>query len=254
MTYTNIKPAYFSSFHKIVNGLADVVKLTKIYIPLTHSTKNRVLNDVREKVEEYSEKIGKETGIKLPDVRIKPYSDRLNDIFKLHLQKNKDKGSLNLTFLAPAILLYSIGKLYSMASEDMVSMIYEPRLKEQTIYVAFGASNKPDIILTGSLVNLDRDATHELSHHLWHTAGGKQTLEDLATAPFNVYKKWEEGFAMYCEAVRFKHLYPKKQHRKNLSFKGVYGKGFNLVSEVVEEHGEDVLMELPRNWRKFEHK
>ena len=222
-------------------NLPKIIKdIVQVSIPLSKSAKRKIIDEAKGKAEDYRLKISNEVGVDLPQVDVRPYQHRINNIAEVLCNNDLRKKMLFRT------IVYPIVKPISMYQEDCFSAVYEPRIKQPTIYIAFGFANKLNMICTGSFIN-DSTLVHELSHHLWFTIGGQKALDDLKSESFKFYSKWAEDFADYCSLKKFRHIYPENEYIPNL-------KEPNLLETLVSQYGEQTITEVPIRWKEFNQK
>ena len=100
-------------------------------------------------------------------------------------------------------------------------------------------------------------AVHELSHRLWETLDGKSLEESwlASQSESEKFKLMVEGYATYADRVWFLELYPVSVKRAvpNVPWdkEGVYFRGMQRISQLVKQHGPQILLEIPKRWRSF---
>ncbi len=100
-------------------------------------------------------------------------------------------------------------------------------------------------------------AVHELSHVLWERLEGEPLDRPRAgtSADREKFRVLVEGYATYAEQVWFLDMYPKcvkeilPRHQPTPG--GVHFQGMQRIRSLVEEFGEQVLLEIPKRWRTF---
>jgi hypothetical protein len=122
------------------------------------------------------------------------------------------------------------------------------------IYVSFDSGVQHDEQVAFTVV-------HELSHALWETLSAASLSELLWNKPLSPeeeenLKLFGEGFAMYCEQIWFLDLYPaylrdcvKNRIRDPDT---IYARGLRQVERLVEQHGTQFLLEIPKRWRELD--
>ncbi len=98
---------------------------------------------------------------------------------------------------------------------------------------------------------LDQTVIHEISHGLWEKLGGEMQFDSDAFANPHKFRFANEGFASYCEYEFFKDLYPPGKPKNHSSNRESYSKERSVIERLVNTHGERILLEIPRNWRKL---
>jgi hypothetical protein len=122
------------------------------------------------------------------------------------------------------------------------------------IYVSFG-SNTPheDTIATTTV--------HELAHALWEKLEGiPLDLRWEGRKPRNAqevdkYQLFVEGFATYAERIWFLDVYPVSLRRivqsRQSRLDSVYFRGCQRIEQLVQSHGPEILLEIPKRWRSL---
>lgn len=116
---------------------------------------------------------------------------------------------------------------------------------------------------------IQQDAVHELSHGFWEKLGGEDQF-DYSIKNMSIYPKfaaYSEEFALYCEQFLFRNLFPEEVQRKirqelqsprqfslpssQNQYEIERNRARKKIEQLVEECGEQVLVEIPRGWRKL---
>ncbi len=98
---------------------------------------------------------------------------------------------------------------------------------------------------------------HELAHRLWEELGGRLSVRGRWRRQMRLAKHRlaAEGFAIYAERNWFRDAYPpplrKRLATDHVDESDFYIKGLRAVEEVVSRLGPDVLLKLPRKWKKL---
>jgi hypothetical protein len=126
---------------------------------------------------------------------------------------------------------------------------------QRAIYVSFGTSTPHEQAVATTVV-------HELSHALWEILQGKsfpaygKSIRRFHAADVEKYKLLVEGFAVYCEQVWFLDLYPTylrdSVQQWRLSPDTIHMRGFRQIERLVERHGLEILLEIPKRWRELD--
>jgi hypothetical protein len=122
--------------------------------------------------------------------------------------------------------------------------------RRHTIYVSF----RHGMYVIEDTVPLT--VVHELAHALWERLGGE--LSCKIPRVDSVLRLFVEGFACYAEYYWFTDLYPASLRSAALfyakgrrSSAGPHGEGLKIVERLVRENGVEILLRLPKNWRKY---
>lgn len=142
-----------------------------------------------------------------------------------------------------------------MTSNVDASRKYAACYFRRGIYVSFDSGVQHDEEVAATVV-------HELSHALWETI----SAASLHAHPFSNHrirpneqeklKLLGEGFAVYCERVWFLDIYPAylrdSVQNRTLDPDTIYARGLRQVNRLVEQHGPEILLEIPKRWRELD--
>ena len=92
---------------------------------------------------------------------------------------------------------------------------------------------------------LDSVAVHELTHRLWDVVRGR-TYKNIARDNFV-----EEGYATYGESRWFSDFYSSGKFELENELPVEYKRGRTLIQKLVDKHGEDILLEIPKKSIKY---
>jgi hypothetical protein len=125
---------------------------------------------------------------------------------------------------------------------------------QSAIYVSFESGTLHEDMI--ALVTV-----HELAHALWEKlaeelfGSTKRNVCEKDRKEQETKRRFVEGFATYADHIWFAQLYPASLRaglaRNADGLTAPYAEGFRLVERLVREHGQQVLLEIPKNWRKF---
>jgi len=113
------------------------------------------------------------------------------------------------------------------------------------IFTSSKRSNDPDWMI-------HKLAVHELAHGYWSLLGGDPVI--WTPNQDNPFFDFAEGWAHYLDSVFFKYLYPHNLRNNAASScpsQTPYFRGKRKIEQLVTEHGEPILFEIPKNWRRL---
>lgn len=225
------------------------------FFPTPTKKREEFMNRVRERVDYYKPLIEEKFGINLGNVKVKDNKEWLPDLLyetapilaAKHAWadgKVPTEIDFNLSFIGA-----SIAEVIALPPTWLYSTIImnvDFRHNDGTIYVPFNYANRfLDIDFKGRSKRMDYGVVHELSHTLW----GR--LSENKDRDFKVGRKWSEGFATYCTDVYFENIFPSRT-QKIYELPKVYTKGKEIIERVIAEHGENILLEIPKRWEEFQ--
>jgi hypothetical protein len=225
----------------------DVLK-SDIGTQTTEADMQFFLGLYRSAVDFYQPKIEKRTGVSLGKISIWDYGQ-----LHCHVIRNLKRrlGFIRALLYRRRIKSYSesIGMTYADRSHNCGASYYR-----NAIYVSFASGTAHDYAIAELTV-------HELSHALWEKLEGVPLDENWrgaktpASAEHEKFRLLIEGYAMYAQTIWFRDLYPACL-RNNLDYarldrKSIYFRGFQRIKELVEQSGQQVLLEIPQRWRSL---
>jgi hypothetical protein len=241
---------------KIIRDISESVR--KVYGPLfpTSSVKKKEFIDkVRDKVAHYKPRIEDKCNINLGNVDVKDNKEWLNDICFNDVSIRATEMAWDNSRVANESdfnYMYTISSLSYFLLQAPLFLYHsfrgaDFRYYKNTIYVPFYYQNRFfDIDFKEREKRLDYGVVHELSHSLWDKiAGSKSTLN-----PFFLGLEWFEGFATYCTEDYFTLDNP--INLKKVRVNGRYISGKEKVCRVIQNYGEEHLLDIPKNWQEFE--
>ena len=199
-------------------------------------------------VAHYKPMIERRAGLSIGGIRVKDYE-------QLHADK-----MLALELDARSSWLWFLRWPLFHLREKRISGMLRKRLQDNqdrlgacyywhTIYVSFR---------NGTQFHQDHVAlnvVHEMSHALWERLGG---VFYAAKQVNPILRIFVEGFATYAQLIWFADLYPPPTRhvaagcaRWRRRASGPHGEGLKMVERLVKENGVEVLLRLPKEWRKF---
>jgi hypothetical protein len=223
------------------------------FVPLSKRDKQGVLERYVEAKDRYLPLIEQRTGICLGDVQIISLREHVRKGVKKVLKKglketNKkfEKGVLLFSYIVafPALELFR-------AYLDDLGGLASYNSSTQSISVPFGFGTKIGLYHESASgiksQRIDETVLHELTHHLWNRIPGR--TEPRGETP----QLWSEGFAVYGADTWFADFLPTGKNKRNIgSYPKPYQRGRKTIERLVQKHGEEILLEIPRRWREFE--
>ena len=220
-------------------------KFFKAIPPIPQNIKDEFLIKVRDKVVHYKPKMEEACGVEMGNIDVA-------DLTWYHIDSDNKKMTEAIdeaNLLDKAILLAIIKPLikpirilhFNLVYHD-IAMVYN----SSTIYVPFYFVSRLEDFKARE-ETLDQEVVHELSHRLWEVLSG----ELLPRKPSDdVLKFWAEGFASYCDGKYFSDFYP--EGYEAFEPDGIFKRGMERIEELVEKHGEDIVIEIPKRWRELD--
>lgn len=206
----------------------------------------------RSAVDFYQPRIERRTGVLLGSIAVRDYSRMHEDVMREFMQR----GTW-LTRIVRAIARRHYRRLFAQALEktyaDQASK-HIAAYRGSTIYVSFScnAAHEESVATT---------TVHELAHALWEKLEGiplnmvREGRRRRDTQEADKYRLLAEGFAMYAERTWFLDLYPlairRTVQQMEAKADSVYSRGYQQVEQLVQDHGPQILTELPKRWRSL---
>jgi len=251
----------------------------KSFIPWTPKQKKNYLEKIESLKDLYQPMMEKKTGISLGNVKVKRHRELSKDIYyetviekideKIRKKENDVEEIEKLGFS-----LKTVYPLLSFVNSFMNQAFGGARFHKNTIYMPTGFGNRFEEYVKKDL--WDSTVVHELSHALWGSIEGERSIRDHKN-----WRMWNEGFATYCEENYFLDLYKNKLYdvcddkakhflkntknpnaendltkiaflRDGYGSNSVYRKGKRKIENILEKHGENVLLDIPKKWDEFE--
>ena len=198
----------------------------------------------------YKPRIEKRTGVLLGDIAVWDHDRWHEDV----MREYRRRASWPFVGIFKSFILRRRLRRYSPefeAESARKAREHAARYYRSAIYVSFDSGMSHEDALASVVV-------HELAHALWERIAGKPLDERSNGAPHidecdaEKYELFVEGFATYAERVWFLDLYPAAlrsfAQRWPLKRESVYFRGLRRVEELVREHGQPVLLEIPKRW------
>ena len=144
-------------------------------------------------------------------------------------------------------ILYPLVNLARMYSEDSSAVM---SAKKSTISAHFGTFGKLSAVRACNLKFQALSETadtviHELTHLFW------EKIEDSKPHKLgNDERVVGEGFAVYGQFNYFGYINPIQSNENDLC--GVYKEGYNRVKRIINYHGEDSYLQIPKRWVEME--
>jgi len=191
------------------------------------------------------ERISTDLGeIEVRDMRRAIISEPIKDFRRLVRENSSDLSNIAIstTIAAPIVLPILIAKMI-IGGKNSPGLFSEPNIffncRKQ---FRVEASQEQSTFV-------DQVAVHELTHALWYSLGGEYPTTENPRSQLMT-----EGFATYGHTYWFSDFYP---FQSELDLSGYWGSpaylaGALRMRSIVEEHGEDVLLEVPYKWRELD--
>jgi Clp amino terminal domain, pathogenicity island component len=202
----------------------------------------------------YKPRIEQRTGIHLGDIVVRDYAYFHEDAVK-EFREWASRGRL-------AIIRRLIFRRRVRSFAQTAESFYAKHASQcaasyhrSTIYVSFESGTAHDYAIASMTV-------HELSHALWEKLAqdsfdaSRAKAKRAGGSELEKYNIFVEGFATYAERTWFLDIYPmnlRQTIQQNpLTPNSVYCRGFRLVKRLVKQHGQQVLMDIPKRWRELD--
>ncbi len=222
--------------------------------PLIEAERKFFLALYRSSIDFYKPRIERRTGVALGDISAWDYSCLHQRVFTEHAGRASSLlvGWLRSLILRRRLLRYAKDTETAYATEAFkcAAMYYR-----SAIYVSFHSGTPHDEAVAAITV-------HELSHALWERIEGEHLDAKWTDAKLHgaedreKYKVFVEGYATYAERVWFADLYPAclrrdGTHHLPLLQDSVYQRGFHRIEGLVQQHGPQILLEIPKLWQRL---
>lgn len=204
------------------------------------------LNLYRCAVKEYRSKIEKRTGVALGEIAVRDYRQIDEDIME-HLQRLAPKSWWRRLFRRPAAHAKlkewreHLDSTHTERAQACMASYFR-----RTIYVSFAQDIRCH---EGGIAFA---VVHELAHALWEQLEGIP-LDLPRKGSSSIREKFRllvEGHATYAEQKWFFDMYPKCVRdtvwQGTPATKTVHYRGMQRLTELVDQHGEQVLLEIPK--------
>jgi hypothetical protein len=260
MTNNNLNNVKREENIEIFSLLDTLKEMYWAFTPTTKKTKEKFLNQVREKVNYYQPMIEQKCGVSLGDVKVKDNKKWLSDTVygdapRLAVEYAWNNGrtptelDYNLFFIiasvGEAVMLPPLCLFNSLLGADF-------RHNNDTIYVPFNYMNRfMDFNFKRRTRDMDYGVVHELSHGLWDKLSRNELFEERGNLKeFGEKRKWFEGFATYCAEDYFAEFYPEST-KTDYNTPKLYKEGKEKIKEAVDKYGEEIILKIPRVWREL---
>jgi tetratricopeptide (TPR) repeat protein len=215
---------------------------------LTEADRHFVLGLYRCAVRDYQPRIEQRTGVQLGTISVRDFEEL--DVDFLSNVKSRRRTSLARLF-PRAVREWSLRQLQNHLASTRAGRgrACSACYYGNGIYVSFSHHLcPPREYITSNVV-------HELSHALWERVEGVPLSHRRAWTRRKRQKVQllSEGFATYAERVYFLDVYPpcvRTILRQTPPEKGsIYDRGLRRVEELVQQHGPEIFLEIPKRWR-----
>ena len=113
-----------------------------------------------------------------------------------------------------------------------------------TIFVSFSGWSDDDY--RDNTQKIDQWSVHEMAHGIWDRIANDEHQDHDRR-----WRLWNEGFAHFVADVHFCESYP-PEVTVNDDWSDFRQQGKQLVCEVVNGQGNEILREIPTRWREFD--
>jgi hypothetical protein len=225
---------------------------SNISTQLSNADKEFFLGVYQRAADFYQSRIEKRTGVLLGKIAVYDYA-------QLHKHKIDDLERRNpwpvrifrRMFLKRRLKHYSqaLAEKYADNAHKCSAAYYR-----NAIYVSFTDKTAHEHAIAVT-------AVHELSHALWERIEGEpldrnwSNAGDLAQAAMQKFRLLVEGYASYAERIWFLDLYPPSARdvlpHAQFDPASIHYQGMRMVQKLVEKHGTEILLEIPKRWRQL---
>ena len=199
----------------------------------------------RSAVDFYKPRIEKKAGVALGDIAVRDYTCMLDDALR---QEQSRLSSIRFVrqFLfrkRPRFDLEAVTAAFDESAKNCCAAY-----RHSAIYVSFRSGTAHEEVIARAVV-------HELAHALWEKLAARPLTWRPKGKLMERYSLLVEGFATYAEQVWFLELYPisirRTVQQSQLDPNGLHYRGFRWVEQLVQEHGAQILMKIPKRWRRI---
>ena len=214
------------------------------------SDKKFLLAMYRLAVDYYQPKIENHTNTKLGKIRICDYPQLREHRIEKFIKSPALRSVQDFLFYGLHCLDFITGGL-TKRCEKRAQMCLATYF-ENAIYVSIspGSENQHETWFAEIVV-------HELAHSLWYKLGGPkcQERQRLSQRDKEKLQIFCEGYATFAQSVWFRDMYPLEE-RIEVGYRwwpenSVYEQGVRKIRQIVNEHGPDILLEIPSRWQDF---
>ncbi len=220
---------------------------------LNEAEREFFLSLYRSAVAYYQPKIEQRTGIQLGNIAVWEYSILCQHTIEEYTENVKPgmRGLIKSLLFRRSLRRYRdrAASTYAKRSRELSASYYR-----NAIYVSFESGTPHEDAIALATV-------HELSHALWERIAG-QRIEQRASAAgtsaeeLEKYNLFIEGYATYAERVWFRDFYPTSMNdiidKWHLKAGSTYLRGLHKIKMLVKQHGSQILLKIPKEWRKLE--
>jgi hypothetical protein len=210
-------------------------------ISLGFAEREFFLGIYRSAVNDYKPRIEKKTGTALGDIAVWEYSELARHLF-------------NGFPIVRGPIKFLFRRRLRHYAENLREICQKQATKNSAcyygsaIYVSFDSGTAHEESVAATVI-------HELAHALWEKLGDRPLFWRPRPRYLEKYKLFVEGFATYAQKFWFLDLYPSlvrsSVKRLHLNPESVYYRGCCKVEEVVRQHGEQILMQIPKQWQSL---
>ncbi|TWU29286.1 hypothetical protein [Bythopirellula polymerisocia] len=206
--------------------------------------KNFFLSFYKAVISQYQPRIEKRAGVQLGQIDVWEYS-HLNEHRVEQLKQSL--GLFRSMLFRRQIHEYAV---HGKEMDEVGARTHMAAYHKNAIYVSFDARPGHEHWVAEIVV-------HELAHALFEKLGGPSYEDRFDFSP-EEEKQLElicEGYATFAQTVWFRDFYPlharidvgsTPYHEET-----IYARGLERIQQLVKEHGQKALLEIPCHWRKF---
>jgi hypothetical protein len=217
---------------------------------LTEADEQFFLGLYRCAVNEYQPKIERRTQISIGPILVRNYRE-IDQDFMQNLNRIEHSWINRLFFRSRIKTRLQQWRDYLKSTHQERAASCMASYHRNAIYVSFSKGTN------GHEFGIAFGVVHELSHALWERLAGQPLFPRPKgnRSELEKFKLLVEGYATYAERIWFLDVYPSSVRKfandPRLKVRGVYAKGMKRVKELVEQHGPQILFEIPKRWREF---
>jgi len=219
-------------------------------MPGTDAEREFFLRLYQSAVDFYKPRIEKRTGVALGRIAVWDHSQLHRDVLKV---LRRQTGPRVVGFFRSLALRRRLRRYSQTIAAEYAdhARACAARYFRNAVYVSFDSN-------TAHEQGLAMNAVHELAHVLWERLEGepldaKWLTGRLAEKGMEEFRVLVEGYATYAERIWFLDLYPiglrQDVQRSPLDPASIRSRGLRRVQELVEQHGPEILLKIPQQWR-----
>jgi hypothetical protein len=199
----------------------------------------------RSAVDFYKPRLEKKTGIALGDIAVRDYTCMLDDALRQEQSRHSSVRFVRqfLFRKRPRFDMKAVTAGFDESAKNCCAAY-----RQRAIYISFRSGTAHEEAIAPAVV-------HELAHALWEKLAARPLTWRPKAKLMERYSLLVEGFATYAEQVWFLELYPisirTTVRQSQLDPNGIHFRGFRWIEQLVQEHGAQILMKIPKRWRRI---